>query len=179
MKKALRKLVLISVLVFALFLSYIEFEIPAFSVYATKIDASSTSTTRRTDQSSKSTKTAQTGSDEVNLLARVINAEARGEPYLGMVAVGAVIMNRVKSAEFPNTIAGVVYQKGQFTSVTDGQINKAYEDEATIKKAAQEAYNGSDPTGGALFFYNSKTSKSSWLYTRPTLKVIGSHTFAK
>ena len=178
MKKILKRVSVIIVLVVLFFLSYIEFEMPTFSVYATKVDSSSTSSTKPTDQSSKKT-TSESGSDGVELLARVINAEARGEPYLGQVAVGAVIMNRVKSAEFPNTIAGVVYQKGQFSSVTDGQINKAYEDEATIKKAAREAYNGSDPTNGALFFYNAKTTKSKWLYTRPTLKVIGSHTFAK
>ena len=179
MKKTLKRIGMIVVLTILLFLSYIEFEIPTFSVYGAKTDASSTSSKNPTDQSSKKTAASESGSDEIDLLARVINAEARGEPYLGQVAVGAVIMNRVKSAEFPNTIAGVIYQKGQFSSVTDGQINKAYEDEATIKKAAREAYNGSDPTNGALFFYNAKTTKSKWLYTRPTLKVIGSHTFAK
>ena len=179
MKKILKRTSVIIILVLLLFLSYMEFVFPSFGVYGTKVDASSTSTKKQTDQSSTSKKTGENGSDSINLLARVINAEARGEPYLGQVAVGAVIMNRVKSAEFPNTIVGVVYQKGQFTSVTDGQINKAYEDESTIRKAAQEAYNGSDPTGGALFFYNAKTTKSKWLYTRPTLKVIGSHTFAK
>ena len=179
MKKICKRISVIIVLTVLLFLSYIEFEIPTFSVYATKTDASSTTSKKPTDQSSKTDKNSESGSDGVELLARVINAEARGEPYLGQVAVGAVIMNRVRSAEFPNTIAGVVYQKGQFSSVTDGQINKAYEDEATIKKAAREAYNGSDPTNGALFFYNAKTTKSKWLYTRPTLKVIGSHTFAK
>ena len=84
----------------------------------------------------------------------------------------------MKSPDFPNTIAGVIYQKGQFSSVKDGQINKPFENEAQVKKAAQEAYNGSDPTNGALFFYNAKTTKSKWLYTRPTLKVIGKHTFA-
>lgn len=178
MKKILKKASIIIALFVLLFLSYIEFDVPTFSVYATKTDSSSTSSKKPTDQSSKKDNS-ESGSDAVELLARVINAEARGEPYLGQVAVGAVIMNRVKSAEFPNTIAGVVYQKGQFSSVTDGQINKAYEDEQAIKKAAREAYNGSDPTNGALFFYNAKTTKSKWLYTRPTLKVIGSHTFAK
>lgn len=177
MKNTIRKIVAIVVLVMLFVISYMEFELPTFSVYATKVDSSSTSTKKPTDQSSK--KQTGSGSDDVALLARVINAEARGEPYQGQVAVGAVIMNRVKSAEFPNTIAGVVYQKGQFSSVTDGQINKAFENEAQVKKAAQEAYNGSDPTNGALFFYNAKTTKSKWLYTRPTLKVIGSHTFAK
>jgi len=178
MKKILRNTCSILTLLVLLCMSYIDFEIPNINVYATKTDASSTTSARPTDQSSKKN-TNQDGSDDVALLARVINAEARGEPYLGQVAVGAVIMNRVESAEFPNTIAGVVYQKGQFSSVTDGQINKAFENETQVKKAAQEAYNGSDPTNGALFFYNAKTTKSKWLYTRPTLKVIGSHTFAK
>jgi len=178
MKNVLKKVISIGILFLLLFVSYIEFEMPSLSVYATKTDSSSTNSKNPTDQSSKS-KTSQSDSGDVALLARVINAEARGEPYQGQVAVGAVIMNRVKSAEFPNTISGVVYQKGQFSSVTDGQINKPFEDEAQVKKAAQEAYNGSDPTNGALFFYNAKTTKSKWLYTRPTLKVIGSHTFAK
>lgn len=177
MKTIIKRIMVILGLVILLFISYIEFEIPTLSVYATKTDASSTNSNKPTDQSSK--KTSGSSSSDVALLARVINAEARGEPYQGQVAVGAVIMNRVESAEFPNTIAGVVYQKGQFSSVTDGQINKPFENEAGVKKAAQEAYNGSDPTNGALFFYNAKTTKSKWLYTRPTLKVIGSHTFAK
>lgn len=175
MIKILKRIFVVMFFVFLLCLSYMEFEIPSLSVYATKTDSSSTKSTKPTDQSSKST---SSGSDDVALLARVINAEARGEPYQGQVAVGAVIMNRVESAEFPNTIAGVIYQKGQFSSVKDGQINKPFENEAAVKKAAQEAYNGSDPTNGALFFYNAKTTKSKWLYTRPTLKVIGKHTFA-
>lgn len=178
MKSVLKKIFGIIILGLLLVVSYIEFEIPSFSVYATKTDSSSTNSKKPTDQSSKTEKT-QNNSGDVALLARVINAEARGEPYQGQVAVGAVIMNRVESAEFPNTITGVVYQKGQFSSVTDGQINKPFENEAQVKKAAQEAYNGADPTNGALFFYNAKTTKSKWLYTRPTLKVIGSHTFAK
>jgi len=176
MKRILKRIFCITVLSSLLCISYLDFEIPSISVYATKTDASSTNSKNPTDASSKNDK--NSGSDEVKLLARVINAEARGEPYQGQVAVGAVIMNRVKSAEFPNTITGVIYQKGQFSSVTDGQINKPFENEAQVKKAAQEAYNGSDPTNGALFFYNAKTTKSKWLYTRPTLKVIGSHTFA-
>ena len=178
MKNILKRVVCVVFLFVLLSLSYVEFEMPILSVYATKTDSSSTNSRTPTDASSKS-KTNKSGSGDVALLARVINAEARGEPYQGQVAVGAVIMNRVESAEFPNTIAGVVYQKGQFSSVTDGQINKAFENEAQVKKAAQEAYNGSDPTNGALFFYNAKTTKSKWLYTRPTLKVIGKHTFAR
>lgn len=178
MGKILKKVSVIIALIVLFVLSYMDFQIPSVSVYGTKIDASSTSSENPTDKSSKKTETASSGSKDIDLLARVINAEARGEPYLGQVAVGAVIMNRVKSAEFPNTISGVVYQKGQFSSVTDGQINAAYENEDQIRKAAQEAYNGSDPTGGALYFYNPKTAKSKWLYTRPTLTTIGSHRFA-
>lgn len=179
MKKILKRISVILFLILLLTLSYTEFEMPSLSVYGTKIDASSTSSESPTDKSSKKTDKGSSGSKDIDLLARVINAEARGEPYLGQVAVGAVIMNRVKSAEFPNTISGVVYQKGQFSSVKDGQINKAYENEEQVRKAAQEAYNGSDPTNGALYFYNPKTAKSKWLYTRPTLKTIGSHRFAK
>lgn len=152
MNKLLRKISIILFLVLLLGLSYIEFEVPSISVYGTKIDASSTSSENMTDKSSKKTETASSGTKDIDLLARVINAEARGEPYLGQVAVGAVIMNRVKSAEFPNTISGVVYQKGQFSSVKDGQINKPYENEAQVRKAAQEAYNGSDPTGRSSLF---------------------------
>ena len=138
------------------------------NIYATKTAASSTKTT-----------TPSTGSDMVDLLARLINGEARGEPYLGQVAVGAVVMNRVKSAEFPNTISGVIYQKGQFSCVTDGQFNKAIDKNSTVYKAAREALNGADPTNGALFFYNPKTAKSSWLYSLKTITTIGSHRFAK
>lgn len=96
----------------------------------------------------------------------------------GQVAVGAVIMNRVKSPSFPNTISGVVYQKGQFSSVTDGQINKPFENKEQIYKAAREAMNGSDPTNGALYFYEPKTAKSKWLFSLKTLTTIGSHRFA-
>ena len=115
---------------------------------------------------------------DIQLMARAINGEARGEPYLGQVAVGAVIMNRVKSSEFPNTIAGVIYQKGQFTCVTDGQIDKPFEDKATIYKAAREAMNGSDPTNGCLYFYDPRYTKSKWLFSLKTVATIGNHRFA-
>lgn len=130
-------------------------------------------------QSSTSTTTSSTGSDMTALLARLINGEARGEPYIGQVAVGAVVMNRVKSPEFPNTIAGVIYQKGQFSCVTDGQFNKPMEKNSTVYKAAKEAMNGSDPTNGALYFYNPKTTKSKWLFSLKTVATIGNHRFAK
>ncbi len=125
-----------------------------------------------------STSTSEDGSDMVNLLARIINGEARGEPYEGQVAVGAVIMNRVRSSEFPNTIAGVIYQKGQFTAVTDGQFDKAIEKNSTVYKAAREAINGSDPTGGALYFYDPRYTKSKYLFSLKTITTIGNHRFA-
>src|SRR5574344_138209 len=128
-------------------------------------------------QSSISTNT-PSGDDMVRLLARLINAEARGEPYEGQVAVGGVILNRVRSPEFPNTIASVIYQKGQFSSVTDGQINAPLEDEATVLKAAQDAMNGVDPTNGALYFYNPSKTKSKWLFSLPIVATIGEHKFS-
>ena len=118
------------------------------------------------------------GDNMVELLARLINAEARGESYSGQVAVGAVIMNRVKSPLFPNTIAGVIYSPGQFSSVADGQINLPVEDESIIM-AAQDAINGADPTSGAIYFYNPSKTKSKWLFSLQTVTTIGKHVFAK
>ena len=131
----------------------------------------------KTDQSSTSTSKASTG-DMVDLLARLINGEARGEPYQGQIAVGAVVLNRVKSSEFPNTISGVIYQKNQFSCIKDGQFNKKIDKGSTVYKAAQEAINGADPSNGALFFYNPKTTKSKWLFSLKTLETIGNHRFA-
>jgi len=128
-------------------------------------------------QSSTSTQKA-TGDSMVALLARLINGEARGEPYLGQVAVGAVIMNRVKSTSFPNTIAGVIYQKGQFSCVTDGQFDVAIDENSTVYKAAEEAMNGVDPTNGSLFFYNPAKTKNKYLHSLKTVTTIGSHVFA-
>lgn len=113
----------------------------------------------------------------VDLLARAISGEARGEPYEGQVAVGAVILNRVDNPNFPNTIAGVVYQKGAFDSVADGQINMT--PTASARKAAQDAINGWDPSGGCIYFYNPVTSTSKWIWSRPIVKKIGKHNFAK
>ena len=132
----------------------------------------------KTDQSSTSTDKASTSGNMVDLLARLINGEARGEPYEGQVAVGAVVLNRVKSAEFPNTITDVIYQKNQFSCITDGQFNKPIDKNSSVYKAAQEAINGADPSNGALFFYNPKTTKSKWLFSLKTVKTIGSHRFA-
>ena len=115
-------------------------------------------------------------SSDVYLLAKTIHAEGRGEPYTGQVAIGAVILNRVRSASFPNTISGVVYQKGAFTAVDDGQINLT--PNATAKKAAQDAMNGWDPTYGALYYYNPATATSGWIFSRKTTVTIGNHVFA-
>ena len=117
------------------------------------------------------------GDEMVELLARLINGEAR-EPYEGQVAVGAVILNRVKSPKFPNTIAGVIYQNNQFSCVKDGQFDVEIEENSTVYKAAQEAMNGSDPTNGALYFYNPRKTKSKWLFSLETTTVIGKHNFA-
>ena len=111
----------------------------------------------------------------VDLLARVISAEARGEPYSGQVAVGAVILNRVEHPSFPNTIAGVVYQKGAFTCMVDGQIDQPVA--ASAYRAARDALNGSDPSGGAIYYFNPDTATSSWIWSRPLITVIGSHRF--
>ena len=115
----------------------------------------------------------------VQLLARAINGEARGEPYEGQVAVGAVIMNRVRSSKFPNTIAGVIYQSGAFTAVSDGQINVPIKEGSTVLKAAQDALNGWDPSGGALYYFNPNTATSKWIWSRQIIKTIGKHNFCK
>lgn len=113
---------------------------------------------------------------DVMLLAKLIYGEARGESYIGQVAVGAVVLNRIKSASFPNTIAGVIYQKYAFTAVDDGQINLT--PNATAKKAAQDAMNGWDPSYGALYYYNPATATSQWIFSRKTTTTIGNHVFA-
>ena len=116
---------------------------------------------------------------DVQLMARAINGEARGEPYEGQVAVGAVILNRVKSSNFPNTIAGVIYQSGAFTAVSDGQINVPIKEGSTVLKAAQDAMNGWDPSGGALYYFNPSTATNKWIWSRPLIKTIGKHRFCK
>ena len=126
--------------------------------------------------SGKST-SSSSGTSDYNLLARVISAEARGENYEGQVAVGAVILNRVSHSSFPDTVAGVCYQSGAFSCMTDGQINAAVADSAY--KAARDALNGWDPSGGAIYYYNPKTAKSAWIRSRPVIKQIGNHIFCK
>ncbi len=115
-------------------------------------------------------------SSDLYLMAKCIYAEGRGESYTGQVAIGAVIMNRVKSPSFPNTIAGVVYQKGAFTAVSDGQIN--LEPNQTAYDAARDAMNGWDPTYGCLYYYNPAKATSAWIFNRQTVTVIGKHVFA-
>lgn len=109
------------------------------------------------------------------LLARIISAEARGEPYLGQVAVGAVIMNRIQSPSFPDTIAGVIYENGAFTAIVDGQFNEPIAE--TAIRAAKDALNGHDPTGGAIYYFNPNKTSNSWMHSRPVLKQIGDHLF--
>lgn len=114
-------------------------------------------------------------SSDLYLLAKCVYAEARGEPYTGQVAVAAVILNRVKNPSFPNTISGVIYQKGAFTAVADGQINLT--PNSTAYKAAQDALNGWDPTYGCIYYYNPATATSSWIWSRQTVVTIGNHVF--
>lgn len=114
---------------------------------------------------------------DVQLLARCINGEARGEPYEGQVAVGAVIINRTKDPRFPNTIAGVIYQPGAFTAIVDGQIHAQMHPSSI--RAARDALNGWDPTGGAVYYYNPAKTTNKWIWSRPVIKVIGKHRFCK
>ena len=112
---------------------------------------------------------------DIALLANIISAEARGEPFEGQVAVGAVVLNRVEHPSFPDTLPGVVYQPGAFTAITDGQINVAVAESA--RKDAREALAGSDPSGGALYYYNPDKTSNKWIRTRPVIKRIGAHLF--
>ncbi|MDE7454814.1 MAG: spore cortex-lytic enzyme [Clostridia bacterium] len=128
-----------------------------------------------TSSSSSTTTSSQISNSDLYLLSCCIYGEARGESYTGKVAVAAVILNRVKSASFPNSISGVIYQSGAFTCVSDGQINLGTNDECT--RAAQDALNGWDPTGGALYYFNPATATSKWIWSRPQLITIGKHIF--
>lgn len=114
-------------------------------------------------------------SSQVDLLARLISAEARGEPYSGQVAVGAVVLNRIKHPSFPNTLPGVIYQSGAFTCITDGQFNQPVAESAY--RAARDALNGVDPSDGAIYYFNPSTATSSWIWSRPLITVIGKHRF--
>lgn len=112
---------------------------------------------------------------DLDLMANAVHGEARGEPFIGQIAVAAVILNRVESASFPNTVSGVIFQPGAFTAVADGQIWLTPNE--TSRKAVQDALNGMDPTGGCLYYFNPVTATSKWIWTRPQVKQIGKHIF--
>ena len=118
---------------------------------------------------------APSGSAQLDLLARLISAEARGEPYSGQVAVGAVVLNRVRHPSFPNTVSGVIYQNGAFSCINDDQFNQPVA--ASAYRAAQDALNGWDPSGGAIYYFNPAKTTSKWIWSRPLIVVIGSHRF--
>lgn len=125
--------------------------------------------------SSSSSSSSSTSSSDLNLLARLISAEARGESFVGQVAVGAVVLNRVKHSSFPNSISGVIYQPGAFSCLNDGQFWQPVADSSY--KAARDALNGWDPSGGAIYYYNPVTAKSQWIRSRPIIATIGKHVF--
>ncbi len=127
--------------------------------------------------SSSSSSSSSSYNSNLNLLARVIYGESRGEPYTGQVAVGAVVMNRIKSSSFPNTLSGVVYQSGAFDAVKDGQVNLT--PNSTAIKAAQDAMNGWDPSYGAIYYFNPSTATNKWIWSRPMTVTIGKHRFCK
>ena len=129
------------------------------------------------NSSSSSSNSTTSNSTNLNLLARLIYGEARGEPYTGQVAVGAVVLNRVKSSSFPNTISGVIYQSGAFDVVSDGQISLT--PNTTAKNAAQDALNGWDPSYGAIYYFNPATATNKWIWSRPMTVTIGNHRFCK
>ncbi len=115
--------------------------------------------------------------NNLNLLSRLVYSEARGETYTGQVAVAAVVLNRVRSSSFPNTISGVIYERGAFDAVSDGQINLT--PDSTARKAAQDALNGWDPSYGAIYYFNPNTATSAWIWSRPMTVTIGNHRFCK
>ena len=127
--------------------------------------------------SSGSSSSSANNSSNLNLLARLVYAEARGEPYTGQVAVAAVVLNRVKSSSFPNTVSGVIYQAGAFSVVNDGQINLT--PNQTAYNAASDALNGWDPSYGSIYYFNPNTATSSWIWSRPHVITIGNHRFCK
>lgn len=127
--------------------------------------------------SSQSTGSYTNNNQDVMLLARLINGEARGEPYEGQVAVGAVVLNRTRDPRFPSTVAGVIYQPGAFTAIVDGQIHANMEQNSI--NAARDALNGWDPSGGAVYYFNPATATSSWIWSRPLIKIIGKHRFCR
>ncbi len=129
------------------------------------------------NSSNSSGSSGATNTNDANLLARLVYGESRGEPYTGQVAVAAVVLNRVKSSSFPNSVAGVIYQSGAFDAVSDGQINMT--PNSTAKKAAQDALNGWDPSYGAIYYFNPNTATNKWIWSRPMTVTIGKHRFCK
>lgn len=127
--------------------------------------------------SSSSSSSGGNNSNDLNLLSRVVYSEARGEPYVGQVAVAAIVLNRVAHSSFPNSVAGVVYQSGAFDAVSDGQINLT--PDSTARKAAQDAMNGWDPTYGCIYYFNPSTATSKWIWSRPQVLTIGKHIFCR
>ncbi len=127
--------------------------------------------------SSSSSSSGGNNSNDLNLLSRVVYSEARGEPYVGQVAVAAIVLNRVSHSSFPNSVAGVVYQSGTFDAVSDGQINLT--PDSTARKAAQDAINGWDPTYGCIYYFNPSTATSKWIWSRPQVLTIGKHIFCR
>lgn len=127
--------------------------------------------------SSKNTGQSSGNNSDLNLLSRLVYGEARGEPYQGMVAVAATVLNRVSDSRFPNSISGVIYQSGAYTCVADGQINLTPNEQS--KKAAQDAINGWDPTYGCIYYFNPSTATSKWIWSRPQVLTIGRHIFCK
>ena len=126
---------------------------------------------------SSNSSSSSSNSTNLNLLSRLVYGEARGEPYSGQVAVAAVVLNRVKSSSFPNTVSGVIYQSGAFDVVSDGQINMTPNE--TEKKAEQDAINGWDPSYGAIYYFNPSTATNKWIWSRPMTVKIGKHRFCK
>lgn len=127
--------------------------------------------------SNSSSSSGENNSNDLNLLSRVVYSEARGEPYVGQVAVAAIVLNRVSHSSFPNSVAGVVYQSGAFDAVSDGQINLT--PDSTARKAAQDAINGWDPTYGCIYYFNPSTATSKWIWSRPQVLTIGKHIFCR
>lgn len=162
-KKIIKNIIITLLLIIAIILTIIFSVIIVKQLFTSEVEAASNASS----------------TSDVQLIARAINGEARGEPYEGQVAVGAVILNRVESSKFPNTIAGVIYEPGAFTAVADGQINVAIEEGSTVVKAARDALNGWDPTGGAIYYFNPNTATNSWIWSRPLIKTIGKHRFCK
>lgn len=127
--------------------------------------------------SSSSSSGSSSNNSDLNLLSHLVYAEARGEPYKGMVAVAATVLNRVSDSRFPNSVSGVIYQSGAYTCVSDGQINLGYDNSS--KNAARDAINGWDPTSGCIYYFNPNTATSSWIWSRPQVITIGKHIFCK